>query len=213
MKNNNNQYGFNSSIDTHVIKNMEWGAVAYLSHSRYGMCEKNEYAEIKANSYSVASGMIYEYKAGCGASDNSSICSAYDTKNGMLTSTTGNIYGVYDMVGGAHELTMSYGGDSRYGKSQFTSLPDEKYYDIYNDTGDNYSMIRSKLGDGIKEVLKDDVYDWYGAEMKLPADSMPWTIRGDSIFSSYPSFGGETVADPFDGTTNSDDSTRLIIIP
>ena len=49
--------------------------------------------------------------------------------------------------------------------------------------------------------------------MKLPADSMPWTIRGDSIFSSYPSFGGETVADPFDGTTYSDDSTRLIIIP
>ena len=32
MKNSSNSYGFNTSTDTHMIKNMEWGAVAYLSN-------------------------------------------------------------------------------------------------------------------------------------------------------------------------------------
>ena len=38
MKNSGNQYGFITTTDTHMIKNSEWGAVAYLSHSKYGTC-------------------------------------------------------------------------------------------------------------------------------------------------------------------------------
>ena len=37
MNDNGNIYGFASSDDTHMMKNMEWGAVAYLSHSKYGI--------------------------------------------------------------------------------------------------------------------------------------------------------------------------------
>ena len=37
MNNSGNKYGFATTIDTHMMKNMEWGAVAYLSHSKYGI--------------------------------------------------------------------------------------------------------------------------------------------------------------------------------
>ena len=30
-------YGMTSNVDAHMMKNSEWGAVAYLSHSRYGV--------------------------------------------------------------------------------------------------------------------------------------------------------------------------------
>ena len=37
MNDSENKYGFNLTDDTHMIKNIEWGAVAYLSHSKYGI--------------------------------------------------------------------------------------------------------------------------------------------------------------------------------
>lgn len=32
----NNPYGFDHSVDSHLMKNSEWGAIAYLAHSKYG---------------------------------------------------------------------------------------------------------------------------------------------------------------------------------
>ena len=32
---------YNLTGDSHIIKKMEWGAVAYLSHSKYGINEEN----------------------------------------------------------------------------------------------------------------------------------------------------------------------------
>ena len=34
--NGNSTYGLTSKTDSHMLKNSEWGAVAYLSHSKYG---------------------------------------------------------------------------------------------------------------------------------------------------------------------------------
>ena len=34
----NDKYGLDAStVDTHMMKNMEWGAVAYLTSSKYGI--------------------------------------------------------------------------------------------------------------------------------------------------------------------------------
>ena len=117
-----------------MIKNMEWGAVAYLSHSKYGTCIDGTCTEIGINNN-------YNNMTGCGAiagSSSSSTCNAYNTTTGMLASTTQNIYGVYDMSGGVHELTMAnivntdgttmIPGDSEY---TTTTYPDAKYYDKY----------------------------------------------------------------------------------
>ena len=37
MNDENNIYGFKETeVDTHAMKNLEWGSVAYLSQSKYG---------------------------------------------------------------------------------------------------------------------------------------------------------------------------------
>ena len=102
MKSSGNQYGININTDTHMIKNSEWGAVAYLSHSKYGTCTDGTCKEIGINNNS-------NYITGCGAAESSlsSTCNSYNTTNGMLASTTGNIYGVYDMSGVMWKYTMS----------------------------------------------------------------------------------------------------------
>ena len=95
IQNMSDTYSLNG--DSHMMKNMEWRAVAYLSHSKYGI---NKEVGINNNS---------NFTTGCGVAsgiDSSSSCNAYNTINGMLTSTTGNIYGVYDVSGGAWEYVM-----------------------------------------------------------------------------------------------------------
>ena len=92
MKNSGNSYGFNTSTDTHTIKNIEWGSVAYLSHSKYGTCTNGECYEIGLNNNSSD-------KIGCGTeagSASSTTCNEYNTELGKGASTTGNVYGVYE---------------------------------------------------------------------------------------------------------------------
>lgn len=72
MNDSDSIYGFASTDDTHMIKNMEWGAIAYLSHSKYGINK-----EVAINSYS-------SYMTGCGPQSkgsisSGSICNAYNT--------------------------------------------------------------------------------------------------------------------------------------
>ena len=50
MKTSGNQYGFTTNTDTHMVKNMEWGAAAYLSHSKYGTCSGGTCREVNINS-------------------------------------------------------------------------------------------------------------------------------------------------------------------
>lgn len=70
------------------MKNVEWGAISYLLNSKYG---KNTDITINDNS---------EYYTGGG------IETAYISN--VAQSTTGNIYGVYDMSGGLWEYTAAY---------------------------------------------------------------------------------------------------------
>ena len=231
MKNSNNSYGFITTIDTHMIKNSEWGAVEYLSHSKYGTCTDGTCKEIGINNNS-------NHITGCGAaagSAESTTCNAYNTATGMLASTTGNIYGVYDMTGGAFEYTMGNmvsndgttmmsGYDSSYnsgytgkiydsGKySLYTGIdyPNTKYYEKYSFSRSNTSKIRSKLGDGIKEVY-EGTSGWYSDYFYLADSTFPWFRRGGSynngvdagVFNSYYS----------DGSAGSYTSSRLIITP
>ena len=99
MRSSGNEYGFSTSDETHMIKNMEWGAVTYLSHSKYGI---NKEIALNSNSSQIT---------GCGPQSSGSTssgttCNAYNTELGQTSSTTGNIYGVYDMSGGTSEYTM-----------------------------------------------------------------------------------------------------------
>ena len=94
------------------MKNTEWGAVAYLSHSKYGTMNR---IRINNNSNYVT-GYASVKEPTCGYTGKNETCNQYGTESsvtqpwntsaGYLASTTGNISGVYDMSGGAWEYMM-----------------------------------------------------------------------------------------------------------
>ena len=99
---NANSDEIRSFMYSHMMKNSEWGAVAYLTHSRYGRNGK----EIDINNSS-------DYITGNGggstsASSSSETTNAYNTVQGVKASTTGNVYGIYDMSGGAWEYVVTF---------------------------------------------------------------------------------------------------------
>ena len=214
MKSSSNSYGLSTSTDTHMIKNSEWGSVAYLSHSKYGTCTDGTCKEIGINNNS-------SYATGCGAAAGSSsttTCNAYNTTTGMLASTTQNIYGVYDMSGGAWENTMSniVNTDGTTMVPSFsgfttTTYPDAKYYDKYSYSTSSSTRKRSKLGDGIKEVYESDTDGWYSDYSYLASSSNPWFIRGG--FSNFGSNAGVFVSSNYDGNSISYSSSRPVITP
>ena len=138
-------YGINNA-DSHMIKNMEWGAVAYLKQSKYGLGT----TDIAVNTNS-------SYYTGGGTSD------AYKTN--VAQSTTGNIYGVYDMSGGAWEYAMGNYNDT-IRNAGFSSMPAAKYYD-------KYTSSTGKTGDATTETS-----GWYGDSAGFLDSGIPWFSRG-----------------------------------
>ena len=103
-----NAKSYNEDNQSHLIKNSEWGAVAYLAHSQYG---RNSHS-VGMNTY--IHGIIgFSKFTGYGSSSNVSTSSINDSTKyngefGQMASTTGNLYGVYDMNGGNSEYTSAY---------------------------------------------------------------------------------------------------------
>ena len=168
IQNISDTYSLNG--DSHMMKNMEWGAVAYLSHSKYGTCTDGSCTEVAINSNS-------SYYTGGGTSN------AYKTK--VNQSTTGNIYGVYDMSGGAYEYVMgnmaNSSGNFNTSSSGFSEAPDSKYYDSYTYSTSSTTHGRGKLGDATKETLKtfgSTSVGWYSDYATFPSSSYPWFLRG-----------------------------------
>jgi hypothetical protein len=93
---------YNVALNSHLIKNSEWGAVAYLAYSKYG---RNGTEVTINNNADLLTGY-----AGERISDNYSATKTflYNTPEGQLASTTGNIFGVYDMSGGLWEYVSAY---------------------------------------------------------------------------------------------------------
>ena len=180
IQNMSDQYNLNG--DSHMMKNMEWGAVAYLSHSKYGTCTDGSCQEIGINNNS-------NYITGCGAIAGSTAtdsCNVYSSPNGMLASTTKNIFGVYDMSGGAWESTMgsivNSNGEFFDSEAGFvdTSIPDSKYFESYAYDTITTTFKRGKLGDATREivsVLDVLVGGWYNDSSYLPTNNSSWFIR------------------------------------
>ena len=145
----------NMTLDSHMMKNTEWGATAYLAESKYG----RNGTEVSVNQCSS-----YITGAGKGTGENQIYNSIYSSSEitaeqryngdiGILSSTTGNVYGVYDMSGGAYEYVMGiYGtnGSPTVGSSGFTKFPDDKYYNLYTTTSAN----NTNIGDALYETAK-----------------------------------------------------------
>ena len=181
-------YGTSTNDDSHMMKNMEWGAVAYLSSSVYGRytnastCIESG-CEVWINNNS-------NYTTGCAGSsvsaDIASTCNAWNTATGVNASTTGNIYGIYDMSGGAWEDVMGNYNDT-ISYAGFDSMPESKYYDKYTGINSESDFTKYHLGDATKETLKTKSTGgnaWYGDYSKSVRSSAPWVSRGGDDSSS-----------------------------
>ena len=177
MRNSGNAFGFSTTDETHMMKNMEWGAVTYLSHSKYGI--NKEIAINSANTYTTGCGPQSEGSTSSGAT-----CNGYTTALGQSASTTGNISGVYDMSGGAWEYVMgnivNSSGAFNLSNAGFSSTPNAKYYDKYSYGTSNKEYTRGKLGDATKEMapVSSSNTSWYSDYASFPRSSSSWFSRG-----------------------------------
>ena len=163
-----------TDIDAHMIKNIEWGAVAYLTQSQYG----RNGTELSVNQ---CSSLITGAGKGIGENQiyNSTYRSSlitdeqrYNGNIGVLSSTTGNVYGVYDMSGGASEYVMGVYGTSSSpskGSSGFSTFPDSKYYNLYTTT----SVNNTNIGDALYETN-----GWNDDSNTFVKSSSPFLVRG-----------------------------------
>ena len=167
-----NCLNYNKTLNSHMMKNDEWGAVAYLSKSKYG--KQTEEVTINSNS---------SYYTG-GGSGNTYV-------NNGAQSTTGNVYGVYDMSGGAWEYVAGYvnngnGNLTSYGSSLVNG--DAKTKNVYtkastDNNTNNYNQNASKYGDAVYETSANGNTSngsWYGDYSRFPGTSSPFFFRGGS---------------------------------
>ena len=174
---------YNSTLNSHLMKNDEWGAVAYLSKSKYG--KETEEVWIN-NSSSFITG-----SAGNSASASSDIGTDndYASAQGVKASTTGTVYGVYDMSGGSWEYVAAYvnnGNDNLtiYGSSLVNG--DAKAKNVYTmGSGDtkqaNYNANASKYGDAVYETSSEyetSGSSWHADYSSFPSLSGPFFRRG-----------------------------------
>ena len=218
-------YGSTSKVDAHMIKNSEWGAVAYLSHSKYG---------VNRELYINNSSQYYTGRSGGNVGGSTSINTVYTdqtsatqyntygfyTWDGYLleynrntktathdiskvASTTGNITGVYDMSGGAWEYVMGYysgasttwGATSRSNYAGFSSKLDDKYYDDYTTT----TPLTACNGGICYGHGLSEVNKWYGYDAVFVNAKYPWFLRGGS-------YGNGAGADAFNFNNDSGDA-------
>ena len=197
-----NCLNYNKTLNSHMMKNDEWGAVAYLSRSKYG---KNDEVTINSNS---------SFNTGGGAEN------AYI--NNGVQSTTGNVWGVYDMSGGAFEYVAAYvnnGNNSllNYGASLVNG--EAKTKNVYNvgsldnDT-DNYNQNAGVYGDAIYETSingNSSNGSWYTDFSSFQYSGIPFFIRG-GYYSHNTSAGMFAFGDNVNGNASNYHSFRLVLI-
>ena len=143
------------NASSHLIKNSEWGAVAYLCYSDYGSVPQiNAAGSLVENPwyvYNLYTGQGPKKSGDEGRYPKENDSNNYSTTNGMLASTTGNTTGVYDMNGGAWEYVAAYidNGNSNLnsGKSYFEN---QKVKSIYASLWDEYEASEEEKKNKIK---------------------------------------------------------------
>ena len=190
-----------------MMKNMEWGAVTYLSHSKYGI--NKEIAINSANTYTTGCGPQSE-----GSTSSGAICNGYTTALGQSASTTGNVYGVYDMSGGAYEYVMgnmvNSSGAFYSSNAGFSSTPNAKYYDKYSYGTSETEYTRGKLGDATKEMAPTGTSgNWYSDYASFPSAYNPWFLRGG--FYSNDANAGAFSFSPSSGYAAAHFSARAVL--
>ncbi len=205
-----NSYNYDRSKESHLMKNSEWGAIAFLTHSKYG----RNGVEVSIN------GSSEYYTAGQEG--------ATATTN-VSQSTTGNASGIYDMSGGAFErvaaFNSSYSGpyytekdNLNAGGEHFatsTSGKSTEYVTAYNNSTDTYFENYlvgdvSKIGDAAHEVFVNNRYGWFNDYSTFVNSTLPFFNRGGGYKSN--SIAGMFFVSNSKGNASIDNSFRVVLV-
>ncbi len=220
---------FSANLDSHLMKNTEWGAVVYLSHSEYGIGN-----EININNTS-------DYMTGYSAApntDQSTIPSdtalssdetktqSWNTPVGYLANTAGNITGIYDMNGGAWEYMAAcidgFPVASGFDVDTLSSEMDKGYIDKYDKSSSITTYNNRILGDATGEMGPFYLYyetngksyrhsSWYGDHAHFVDPTNPWFGRGGQWNGGV--LSGQFFFNRHNGNVYEDNGFRVVLSP
>ncbi len=211
--NYNNGRGYHSLSYTtsHMLKNSEWGAVAYLASSKYGAGVN----KVQVNDSYVD-----------GATGNGPNGGRYNTANGQLASTTNNVYGIYDMAGGAIEYVMgSYATNtSQSSTMEFANATRPPYVDLYlytvfvngDDLANNNKCTWAACGGHALHETKNvqlvstKEQSWGDDYSYFVYASSPWFKRGGYSYNS--NYAGLFASYYGDGFSQNDRGFRVALL-
>mgnify|MGYP005774562749 CR=1 FL=1 len=135
----NSIYQISEGMDTHLLKNNEWGAVAYLAASQCGVVPAIN-----------SSGSSYTEN---GTTKYHSYSADQNYKSNTNQSSTGNISGIYDMNGGAWEFVAAYWDNNSSNVSNsdtgtLTYFPSNKLDSEYSAYWNRYKSSEYEIENG-----------------------------------------------------------------
>ena len=173
-----------SILQSHMMKNTEWGAVAYLTNAIGRNPWRNNNKHFTGFSASSVDGQTEEYGF------------AWNTAYGVKASTTHNVFGVYDMNGGREEYVAAYVTD-RGAAEIITDATQTKDVDKYTEISDTMNY----KGGALSETGNfTEGKSWNGTVM-FDDGTSPYFVRGgwyyktdgnsskDDMYQSYSSTG------------------------
>jgi len=206
----------NAVLDSHMMKNTEWGAVSYLAHSTYGMGVKNIYI----NNYNNSGRRTGCVGAGTDTTESTTCANEWYSTTGYNGSITGNITGIYDMSGGVWEYVAGFrnvesGNIGSSGLAVTSTTGDNaKYFDVYDSTSTSTAYNKRILGDATGEmgpINSSHISSWYGDYAYFVRSSYPWFLRGGRSDSG--SNAGLFYFDYDMGGANAGSGFRLVLAP
>ncbi len=208
---------YDENLRSHMMKNTEWGAVAYLSHSIFGI--NNEITINNNSAYKTGYAALPttdQSKNPGDSGDGPKYNTPWNTKDGHRASTTGNITGIYDMNGGNWEYMASYvlefGDDASTFSKEELSEQDASFFDVYDKSSTIISYGNMILGDATGEMGPiNDHKSWYGDGSDFADTSRPWFGRGGP--RQLGSLSGLFYFTRHTGVNNSGMGFRIVLSP
>ena len=210
-----------SNLNSHMMKNTEWGACAYLSRSVYGKNGEvwnNPYYNNTTNCSPITGLCGNETNGKDNATTNMSNTVKYNEIGGGNASTTGNVYGIYDMAGGAWEYVAGIytDGASNDDRSKLWDSNNSKYIDKYTNTTDSQSTYygnTDKYGDAVYETSSSgygDTGSWDSSYSYFLNSSTPVFGRGGPAYNG--SYAGVFAFSDGTGAAFTGNSFRPVVL-
>lgn len=188
-----NGINYDTSKQSHILKNSEWAAISYLANSKYGQDGSHVY---KNSDYNYITG------------GSTNVTQLYFTNSNE--STTGNATGVYDMSGGTKEYIATFISNNCDFLSQnggtdkdmiYENSFNSKFKTIYNsDPSDqgivgtysqemaakNFILTREKRGDAFYETANSAIgaSSWENGYSYFMQTDVPFLVRGGSAMDA-----------------------------